>query len=344
MNPYIADILSQPSVLRTALEHFSPEDLDAVCTRLQSGEFDRIILTGMGSSYNACYPALIQLCEQPLPVQLVNASELLHSLSGTIGTRSLLWMNSQSGRSAELVHLLERIKTRRPGLVLSFVNDLSSPLAKSADVCTPIHAGEEATVSTKTYVNMLAVNLLAAIQLTGGDVGSAIREMQTAAGAMESYLAKWETRVQELDSLLGEFEQLYIIGRGSSMSAVWNGSLNNKEAAKCSFEGIHAADFRHGPLEVVEKGFVAIIFAGSAQTSGMNRALAQDILSYNGEVIWVDSKPDAEIPTLLLPAVGDLSRPLVEILPMQLLTLLMARRKRIEAGMFRHIQKVTARE
>lgn len=344
MNPYIADILSQPSVLRTALEKFTTHKLDAVRTRLQANEFDRIIITGMGSSYNACYPALIQLCKQSVPVQLVNASELLHSLSGMIGTRSLLWMCSQSGRSAELVHLLERIKTQRPGCILTSVNDLSSPLAERADVCIPIHAGEEATVSTKTFVNMLAVNLLASIHLIGGDVDAAIREMHSTAYAMESYLAKWETHVQELDSLLGEFEQLYIIGRGSSMSAVWNGSLNNKEAAKCSFEGIHAADFRHGPLEVVDKGFVAIIFAGSAQTSAMNRALAQEILSYSGRVIWVDSKPDAEIPMLVIPATGELSGPLVEILPMQLLTLLMAKRKGIEAGMFRYISKVTTQE
>src|SRR5512145_2745827 len=106
---------------------------------------------------------------------------------------------------------------------------------------------------------MLAVNLLAAIQLSGGDTDLVIRELYVTTDAMESYLVNWEARVQELDSMLGEFDELYILGRGPSMSAVWNGSLNNKEAANCSFEGMHAADFRHGPLEVVEAGFTAII-------------------------------------------------------------------------------------
>jgi glucosamine--fructose-6-phosphate aminotransferase (isomerizing) len=277
-------------------------------------------------------------------VQLVNASELLHSFIGMIGTRSLLWLNSQSGRSAELVHLLERIKTGRPGCSLSFVNDSSSPMAERADVCIPVHAGEEATVSTKTYVNMLAVNLLAAVQLTGGDVEDAIREMRAAADAMEAYLSAWESQVQELDSLLGEFGHLYILGRGASMSTVWNGALNNKEAAKCSFEGIHAADFRHGPLEVVEEGVAALILAGPGSTSGLNRALAQDIHSHHGKAIWLDSRPDLEIPTHLLPAVGERVRPLVEILPMQMLTLVMAQRKGISAGQFRHVGKITSQE
>jgi glucosamine--fructose-6-phosphate aminotransferase (isomerizing) len=163
IDPYIADILAQPAALREALKNYSPSRLHIIPERLKHGDFDRIILSGMGSSYNAAYPALIKLASQSIPVQLINAAELLHSLNGMIGTRSLLWLNSQSGRSAELVHLLERIKTAPPACTLTFVNDLTSPMAEPANVCLPIHAGPEATVSTKTYINMLAVNLLAAI-------------------------------------------------------------------------------------------------------------------------------------------------------------------------------------
>jgi glucosamine--fructose-6-phosphate aminotransferase (isomerizing) len=168
--------------------------------------------------------------------------------------------------------------------------------------------------------------------------------MRATAQAMQSYLRDWNTHVQELDTLLGDFDQLFLIGRGASLSAVWNGSLINKEAAKCAFEGMHAADFRHGPLELVAPGFAALIFAGSSQTSGLNRALAREILSYGGKAIWLDSVPDPDLPTLLLPEASELTRPVVEILPMQLLTLVMANRKGIEAGAFRRVSKITDRE
>jgi glucosamine--fructose-6-phosphate aminotransferase (isomerizing) len=344
INPYIADILAQPAALREVLKRYSPRRLNIIHERLQRGDFDRIILSGMGSSYYAAYPALIQLASQATPVQLINTAELLHSLNGMIGTRSLLWLNSQSGRSAELVHLLDRIKTAPPACTLTFVNDLSSPMAKHTDVCVPIYAGAEATVSTKTYINMLAVNLLAAIQLIDSDLDSAIRELRAAADAMEMYLVDWEARMRELDRLLGDFEGLFLIGRGSSMSAVWNGSLINKEAAKSAFEGMHAADFRHGPLELVSEGFSALIFAGSAQTSELNRDLAREIISHGGRVLWADSSPDPEIPTLLLPVTSQLTRPLVEILSMQMLTLVTADRKGLQAGKFRYVSKVTDRE
>ena len=231
MNAYIRDILSQPVALRNAIENYSASALE----KINLADFDRVIVSGMGSSCYAAYPALIELSKQSVPAQLVNTAELLHSLNGLIGSRTLLWLNSQSGRSAELVHLLEQIKPRPPAQLLTFVNDVTSPLGTQTDICVPIHAGEEATVSTKTYTNMLAVNLLAAIQLSNGDVYAAMQEMRDTAVVMEAYLANWEARVQELDSLLEQFDKLYLIGRGASMSAVWNGSLINKEAAKSAF-------------------------------------------------------------------------------------------------------------
>lgn len=54
MNPYINDILSQPSALRHALDNYSTSLLE----KIKLSDFDRIILSGMGSSYNAAYPAL----------------------------------------------------------------------------------------------------------------------------------------------------------------------------------------------------------------------------------------------------------------------------------------------
>lgn len=340
MNPYIQDILSQPDALRSAARNYPVSALESI----HLADFDRLILSGMGSSYYAAYPALIELAKQSVAVQLVNAAELLHSLHGLIGPRSLLWLNSQSGRSAELVHLLDRVQSRPPGHLLTFVNDTTSPMAIRADTCIGIHAGEEATVSTKTFINMLATNLLAAIQFTGGNIHAVIQEMHAAANAMESFLEDWDVRVQELDSMLGEFDELFLIGRGPSMSAVWNGSLINKEAAKSAFEGMHAADFRHGPLEIVSKEFAVLIFAGGGPTSALNRELAREVVSFGGKAIWLDSTPDPELPTILLPQTTELTRPLVEILPMQMLTLAMAKRKGVEAGTFRHVSKITDRE
>jgi glutamine---fructose-6-phosphate transaminase (isomerizing) len=216
MNPYIADLLDQPSALRNLLGQYPKSALGNINKNLKAGKYDRIIITGMGSSLNAAYPAAIRLCDLSAAVQYINAAELLHYTNKMIGDRSLLWMNSQSGRSAELVHLLDHLKTlnTKPASILTFVNDGTSPMASHAEVCLEIHAGLEATVSTKTYINMLAINLLAAVQLTGGDVDSAIEDFLAACEVMETYLANWQAHIDELDSMLGEFNQLFFSGGG----------------------------------------------------------------------------------------------------------------------------------
>ena len=344
MNPYISDILSQPAVLRAAVENFSVSSLAPIAVRIQKGEFDRLIITGMGASYNAAYPAYIQLSELPIPTLHINAAELVHYLSGLIEPRTLLWINSQSGRSAEILHLLERIKTAPSACLLTCVNDESSPLASASEICLPIHAGPETTVSTKTYTNTLAVNLLAANYLTGSDIEALKKMILATADAIETYLDDWQNHVSTLDTLLGEFETMILIGRGASMAAVWNGALINKEAAKFPLEGMNAADFRHGPLELVSPGFVTLFFAGSSETLQYNRNLALDVLKHSGRVLWIDAKKDVKLPTILIPDAEEIVLPLVEILPTQFLTLVMAERKDIKAGEFKIVGKVTTVE
>jgi glutamine---fructose-6-phosphate transaminase (isomerizing) len=343
MNPYISDILSQPTALRNAVDNFSPTLLLPIISRIHSGDFDRIVITGMGASYNAAYPMYLELSHLPIPVMLVNGAELVHYMDGLIGRRTLLWVNSQSGQSAELLHLLERIKPTPPACILACINDETSPLATAADIRLPIHAGPESTVSTKTYINTLAVNLLAARQATGQGIEASKKAMLTAANEMEVFLFNWQARVHELDSMLGDFETLLVLGRGASMGAVWNGALINKEAAKFSLEGMNAAEFRHGPLELAAPGFCALIFAGSSTTSTLNRNLAVDIIEHGGHVIWLDAVKDPTLPTFIVPVVDSVGS-VTEVLPMQLLTIALASRRGVEPGIFRHIGKITTQE
>ncbi len=93
---------------------------------------------------------------------------------------------------------------------------------------------------------------------------------------------------------------------------------------------------------MIQRGLSCL--AGSTQTSALNRDLALEILAHGGNVIWIDSVPDPEIPTILYPKISGRVRPLVEILPIQMLTLVMAKRKGRQAGQFRYVSKVTSRE
>ena len=344
MNPYFADILAQPAALRQATAQFPHPVIDLLKNQILKGQFDRIVLTGMGASFNAAYPAFIHLTDIPIPVSLLNSAELSHFQSGNLGKNTLLWLNSQSGRSVEVLNLIELIKSNPVAWSLSFVNDGSSPLAQGTDLSIDIQAGKESIVSTKTYSNMLAANLLSAIQLSGGDIASARQELESVADKMETYLGNWDANLEQITRLLGSGSRLFILGRGPSLSSVWNGALICKEAAKFPAEGMIAADFRHGPLDLVSKDITVIFLECAHQTAKINRAFAEEIAGLGANTIWIGTSPHPSLPTLLIPEVPDLFLPLVEILPMQLLSIPLAERQGITAGHFRHVGKVTVKE
>jgi len=166
--PYIADIHAQPSVLETLLEAGIPAEPRALLSSI--AEFDRIVLTGMGSSLNGMYPTYLRLAAAGLAVWCEDSAELLGYEQGLTSGNTLVWITSQSGESAEAVELLERVI--RPGgpTVLAATNDLNSSLGTRAHAVIPLHSGPENTVGTRSYVNTLALGTMASSIALGDPV------------------------------------------------------------------------------------------------------------------------------------------------------------------------------
>ena len=239
---------------------------------------------------------------------------------------------------------MERLANNRPACLLSLTNDLQSILGKNSNIIINLHAGEEYGVASKTYFNSLGLSALLAVQLTGERITNAMEDMRSACIAMEEYLANWQIRIEEIDELLGEIQRTIIIGRGPSMAAALNGALNQKEAAWLFTEGMNAAEFRHGPLELVDSNMTLIFIEGDRLTSKLNIALAEEAAQYGGKAIWIGNNPPANVPSIEIPDVAEMAKPLAEILPLQLMACILANRQNIEAGKFRHIGKVVLKE
>jgi glucosamine--fructose-6-phosphate aminotransferase (isomerizing) len=342
--PYVKDILSQAEGLKDALENFDPQPLDVVRRVITAEECDRIILTGMGASYYGAYPAWLRLCGLNLPVVLWDTAELLHYAFNQVNSRTLLWVISQSGESAEIHRLLERLTSRRPKLLVGVTNNPSSTLARAADVILPLHAGAEHTVSTRTYINTVAVTLLTTAVLLNEDVSAWKETLWQGQAAVADYLKDWSQHLDVIREVAERLSRLFLLGRGASVASAQEGALVLKEAAKFAAEGMGAAQFRHGPLEIVEPGIAVWLFGGAQTTVELNRMLGLEIKQYGGEAAWVSPQPVEGLTWVPLPSVPELALPLVEILPVQALSVVLAEAGGREPGQFRYIGKVTTRE
>jgi glucosamine--fructose-6-phosphate aminotransferase (isomerizing) len=347
-NPYMQDILSQPDSLRNALAKFGTLSLEPLKNALRRGDFDRIVLTGMGASLYAAYPAWLTLARAGMPAIWVDTAELIHHAPELITPRTLYWLFSQSGRSAEIVSALDFELLPRPGALIATVNDLESPLAKAAkefndlSAFVPINAAVEKTVSTRTYINSLAASQLAALVLCGQEVTPALEAMLVTAEAMQAYLEGWVARVQRIGELLGFPKRLVLLGRGSSLAAAYTGALILGEAAKYSAVPFQAGEFRHGPLELATPDLSALVFAGPPETRDLNARLLKELRGYQSAAFWVGS--DAQDWEIEIPEVPVIGMPLVEILPIQLLSIHLAQQIGVEPGHFFRSGKVTLAE
>ena len=97
-------------------------------------------------------------------------------------------------------------------------------------------------------------------------------------------------------------------------------------------EGMSGAAFRHGPLEMVSSETFAIVFSGAETTRTMQAALRDDIHQAGGKTGWIGE--DASPGAWKLPELPEAVRPMLEILPVQMMTLALAARAGIEAGRF----------
>src|SRR5580765_8287586 len=97
-NSYVQDILSQADSVKVVLAKFDSTSLEPLAHSIQRGDFDRIVLTGMGGSLFASYPIWLQLVNAGLPAYWIDCAELIHHAQPIVTKRTLVWITSQSGQ------------------------------------------------------------------------------------------------------------------------------------------------------------------------------------------------------------------------------------------------------
>lgn len=341
---YLRDVLEQPSALDNTLNSLSTsKELRKIASRLNRGEFKRVVLTGMGSSFHALHPLHLSVIRYGVTAMMAETSELVHYGDRLLDSQTLVVAVSQSGQSAEVVRLLRVMGTsRQRGVLVGVTNTEDSPLAKHSSAVLLTRAGSEFSVSCKTYVSTLMALKWLGDALSQREERQTRRELKHAGPATAAYLNEWKNHVRLLLPQFKRATQLFLVGRGDSLAAVGTGALIIKESDHYHAEGMSSAAFRHGPFEVLGKQTFVLVFSGDAQTRKLNLRLADDIREQGAQAEVVDEESSASC--FQLPKHTAALRPMLEILPVQMITLALAAIAGREAGKFERATKITTTE
>jgi glucosamine--fructose-6-phosphate aminotransferase (isomerizing) len=309
------------------------------------GGFQKLVFTGMGSSCSAVYPSALRLTEHGFDVRIVEASELIHYQSNLLTPSVLLIAISQSGRSAEILPLLNLAHARQV-TVLGITNTPDSLLDHRSNATLLMRAGEEATVSAKTYTCTLALLHLLTSALLHERIDQAVTAIQSVVADISARLDRWHSQMGALAVKWTNTPFIEYLARGQSMASANTAALISKESIKMPTESMNAGQFRHGPLELVDEHFTGMLFMGGSITYDVNLRLAQEIVAHRGQLA-IFSHTEVQLAGtewIELPACPPDLMPLAEIVPIQLFCAEMSVIRGFEAGQFRYISKVTVQE
>jgi glucosamine--fructose-6-phosphate aminotransferase (isomerizing) len=332
-SPFEIDIHGQADALRAYAQSTPPVGL----AEALRGRYERIVLTGMGSSHSAALPTWRALAGDGHPTWWVDTGQLLDTPQ-LVTPQTLLVVTSQSGASGEITALFEDGTAIGPRTVIGITNDPESPLATHSDVVLELRSGIEATVSTKSYLNSLAAHRRLLNAMTAGaDSGGS-----ETAKAVECFDPGPDLARLAQESVAAVEPRVAFVGNQDHAATALYAGLITKEAAKIAAEGYIGGQFRHGPFELAGPGLLAVLFGAYAEDPNPSmRRLASDLVAAGSEVLLVGDLTIPGAATVNAPATDALTDLALGALVAQHLAVEIAKARDIEPGAFIHGSKIT---
>jgi glutamine---fructose-6-phosphate transaminase (isomerizing) len=326
------NIRNQPFSLECVADHHfgeGAEELLAAASAIRSA--GSVVFTGMGSSMSAAIPAVYYLQSQGFAAEVVETSEWLHFGAGWPRAGAAVLV-SRSGETVEIVKLLARLKAG-DGPCIGVTNVRESQLTRETKHPIYINSEADRMVAVQTYTGTMATLLLLAAAVLEEPDDKWRDALASATDALSKAIDEEQARSEEWNEFLAGAEVVHLLGRGPSLSSAREGALLFNEAARTPSAGLSAALFRHGPVEIVDKRFRAIVYASQAQTHEIDLALASDIEGMGGKVRVCQAR-----------GVPSPFEPMIEIVSPQIASCRLAEAKGIDPGDFRYATLVTLAE
>ncbi len=337
------EIFEQPAVLQnwldTQLGH-----AQQIAQAIRRRAVDFVFLAARGTSDHAgVYAQYLWGSLNRLPVAFAAPSLFTRYGEWPRLQNALVVGVSQSGQSPDVVSVIAEGR-RQGALTLAVTNAPASPLAQAAEFSLDVHAGaEKAVAATKTYTaELLALAALSAAMSEDGEHLTALRcvpEAVSAALQLEGEVA----RIAEQHKAMAH---CVVLGRGYNYASAMEWALKLKELAYVFADPYSAADFQHGPIAIVGRGFPVLAIApGGAVLADLLTLLRRLRDEQGAELLVLSDHADVLAlgqTALRLPAeVPEWLTPLVSIIPAQLYCYHLARAKGYDPESPRSLRKVT---
>jgi len=264
-----------------------------------------------------------------LPVEVDLGSEYRYR-NPVVEDGTLCIAISQSGETADTLAGLREARAKGAAAV-SICNVVASSIARESDGVVYTRAGPEIGVaSTKAFTTQLAALYLLALHLAkkrgvlpAEEVAGHLLEIADVVRRIEGILSR-EEEIAALARKYKDVQDFLYLGRGVSYPIALEGALKLKEISYVHAEGYPAGEMKHGPIALIDERMPVLVLCSKGDSYEKTLSNLEEARTRGGRVIAVGTDGDTDLAekaedAFLIPECGQYARPIVEVVPLQLL-------------------------
>ena len=330
----LKEINEQPMIARDLIEILESEKNERWLKLIEDAS--KHYLIACGSSYNASIVGAYYFNRLAgLPIIHALGGQFVPMYGKTMDSDSLSILVSQSGETKDILNVLNIVYENDYGKTLGIVNVIGSTLMFKANSFIPMNCGYEISVpATKTYYSQSIIFAYLAAKLGERSGHIDASEAKTFITQLRDELPQLTQTTIDRTGILAKnlaltltnVKDLYCLGYGLTDGVAREGALKIKEISYNHCEGMYSSEFKHGPLSIVSKNY-PVIFVTTPEDSWMVINHINEVKARLGRTIIVGEYEETLAPYvahsddyLVVPKSNILLNPILDVIPLQLLS------------------------
>ena len=347
------------AVQRTLLGRLGKDgnlNLDEV--RIDEHDFkaiDKIIVIACGT---AAYAGMVAKYAIEHWVRIPVEVELAHEFryrDPILTPRTLVVAISQSGETMDTLMALRHAR-EQGSKVLAICNTQGASIPRESDAVLYTHAGPEVAVaSTKAFVAQITAAYVLGLylaQVKGAmfrdEIAQTLDSLKDMPRKIQWILDTQTKTVHDAAAQMVDAKSFLFLGRHVGYPVAMEGALKLKEIAYTFTEGFAAGELKHGPIALVDEGEPVVFIVSPARGRNVLHAKVisgiEEVKARGAYIIAVAEENDPDVEryadvVFWRPACPTLMSPLVDVVPLQLFAMDMAKLKNYDVDKPRNLAK-----
>ncbi len=247
---------------------------------------------------------------------------------------------SQSGETADTLACLRKVKENNID-TLAIVNAVGSSIAREADNVIYIEAGLEiAVATTKAYTAQITILALLAIKKSNTNIETLITDINNIKDTISSLIN--DIDYVSIAEEIYKRDDIFFIGRLIDYAIALEGSLKLKEISYINSSTYPAGELKHGTISLIDEGTPVISIITDENIKDKTVSNVKEVKARGAISILVtnlDGMDDIIDNIIKVPTVNKFLQPIITIIPLQLLSYFVARKRGCDIDKPRNLAK-----